>query len=49
MTKIQNGRAEITGLSNEEEAKDLAIVLRAGALPAKVEVIEDRTVGALSR
>ena len=45
VTKIQNGRAEITGLSNEEEAKDLAIVLRAGALPAKVEVIEDRTVG----
>ena len=44
-TKILNGRAEITGLSNEEEAKDLAIVLRAGALPAKVEVIEDRTVG----
>ena len=45
VTKIQTGRAEITGLSNEEEAKDLAIVLRAGALPAKVEVIEDRTVG----
>ncbi len=44
-TKIMTGRAEITGLSNEEEAKDLAIVLRAGALPAKVEVIEDRTVG----
>ena len=45
VTKIMTGRAEITGLSNEEEAKDLAIVLRAGALPAKVEVIEDRTVG----
>ena len=45
VTKIMTGRAEITGLSNEEEAKDLAIVLRAGALPARVEVIEDRTVG----
>lgn len=44
-TKIQNGRAIITGSGDQEEAKDLAIVLRAGALPAKVEIIEDRTVG----
>ena len=28
-----------------EEARDLALVLRAGALPAEVEIIEDRTVG----
>ena len=43
--KIYQGRSIITGSSTEEEAKDLAIVLRAGALPAKVEIIEDRTVG----
>ena len=43
--KIMDGRSQITGLATEEEAKDLAIVLRAGALPAKVEIIEDRTVG----
>ena len=43
--KIMDGRSQITGLASEEEAKDLAIVLRAGALPAKVEIIEDRTVG----
>ena len=44
-TKIYNGRSIITGSGTEEEAKDLAIVLRAGALPARVEIIEDRTVG----
>ena len=43
--KIMDGRAIITGSGTQEEAKDLAIVLRAGALPAKVEIIEDRTVG----
>jgi SecD/SecF fusion protein len=44
-SKIMNGRSIITGSGTQEEAKDLAIVLRAGALPAKVEIIEDRTVG----
>ncbi|MBT4099074.1 MAG: protein translocase subunit SecD [Gemmatimonadetes bacterium] len=44
-TKIMDGRSIITGSGTQEEAKDLAIVLRAGALPAKVEIIEDRTVG----
>ena len=39
------GRAEITGSFSMEEAKDLAIVLRAGALPAPVKIIEERTVG----
>ncbi len=43
--RIPNGRSIITGSADEAEAKDLAIVLRAGALPAKVEIIEDRTVG----
>ncbi len=36
----------ITGLSGEQEASDLALVLRAGSLPASVEVLEERTVGA---
>ena len=44
-SKIPNGRARITGMANIEEANDLAIVLRAGALPAPIEVIEERTVG----
>ena len=44
-SKIPNGRARITGMANIEEANDLAIVLRAGALPAPIEIIEERTVG----
>ena len=44
-SKIMNGRSIITGSRTQEEASDLAIVLRAGALPAKVDIIEDRTVG----
>ncbi|RMF54729.1 MAG: protein translocase subunit SecD, partial [Calditrichaeota bacterium] len=43
--KIRNGRARITGLESIEEAKDLAIVLKAGALPAPAKIIEERTVG----
>jgi SecD/SecF fusion protein len=43
--KIPLGRAEITGNFSMEEARDLAIVLRAGALPAPVHIIEERTVG----
>lgn len=43
--KIPDGRAIIEGSESVEEAKDLAIVLRAGALPAPVEIIEERTVG----
>ena len=44
-SKIMNGRSIITGSGTEAEAKDLAIILRAGALPAKVDIIEDRTIG----
>ena len=44
-SKIPNGRGVITGSGTIEEAKDLAIVLRAGALPAAVDIIEDRTIG----
>lgn len=43
--KIAGGKARITGNFTTEEAKDLAIVLRAGALPAPVKIIEERTVG----
>ena len=44
-TKIPGGEGRITGLDSDEEANDVAIVLRAGALPAPVEIIEERTVG----
>ncbi|MBK6909568.1 MAG: protein translocase subunit SecD [bacterium] len=43
--KISGGSAVITGLDDVEEARDIAIVLRAGALPASVNVAEERTVG----
>ena len=42
---IPNGRAQITGHFTSQEAHDLAIVLRAGALPAPVKILENRTVG----
>jgi preprotein translocase subunit SecD len=38
-------RFQITGLGTTEEARDLALLLRAGALAAPVEIIEERTVG----
>lgn len=43
--KITGGAARITGNFTSETAHDLAIVLRAGALPAPVKIIEERTVG----
>jgi preprotein translocase subunit SecD len=43
--KIPGGRAQITGNFDIKEARDLAIVLRAGALPAPIQIIEERTVG----
>ena len=43
--KISGGEAQITGNFTTEEARDLAIVLRAGALPAPVAILEERTVG----
>lgn len=42
---ITGGNAVITGQRTLEEAKDLAILLRSGALPVKVSVLEVRTVG----
>lgn len=43
--RISGGSASITGRFTMEDARDLAIVLRAGALPAPVKIIEERTVG----
>jgi preprotein translocase subunit SecD len=43
--RISGGEAQITGSFTMDEAKDLAIVLRAGALPAPVNILEERTVG----
>jgi preprotein translocase subunit SecD len=43
--RIPGGNAQITGSFTMEEARDLAIVLRAGALPAPVKILEQRTVG----
>jgi len=43
--KIPSGEAQITGRFSVEEANDLAIVLRAGALPAPIRIEEERTVG----
>lgn len=44
-TKISGGSTMIEGMDDMAEAKDIAIVLRAGALPAPVDIIEERTVG----
>jgi len=43
--RISGGKAQITGAFNMDEAKDLAIVLRAGALPAPLEMLKNVTVG----
>lgn len=43
--RISGGNAQISGGFSNEEAKDLALVLRAGALPAPVKIVEERTIG----
>ena len=43
--RIPNGQAQISGSFTVQEASDLALVLRAGALPAPIRIIEERTVG----
>jgi len=45
--RIPSGRASITGRFTVEEAGDLAIILRAGTLPAPIYIEEERTVGPL--
>ncbi|MCF7833563.1 MAG: protein translocase subunit SecD [Candidatus Marinimicrobia bacterium] len=44
--KIPNGRTVVEGFANLDEAQDIEIVLKAGALPAPIDIIEERTVGA---
>ena len=44
-SKIPSGEGRITGLDSDEEAGDLAIVLRAGALPAPFQIVEERAIG----
>lgn len=43
--KITGGNSQISGIPNLDEAKLLEIVLKAGALPAPIDIIEERTVG----
>lgn len=43
--KITGGRSQIEGIENIDEARLLEIILKAGALPAPVEIIEQRSVG----
>jgi len=44
--RIPSGKAQITGRFSVDEASDLAIILRAGALPAPIVIMEERTIGA---
>ena len=46
ISKINGGRSSITGLENSAEAEDLVNILLSGALPAPLEIIGSRTVGA---
>lgn len=43
--KISGGSSQIEGMANFQEAKLLEIVLKAGALPAPVKIIEERSIG----
>jgi preprotein translocase subunit SecD len=43
--RIVGGRSQISGLDSQEEAQDIVTVLKSGALPAPVEIVEERTVG----
>jgi SecD/SecF fusion protein len=44
-SRIPGGNSVINGISTSDEATDLVIVLKAGALPAPVRIIEERTIG----
>ncbi len=43
--EIGGGRVQITGMDSAEESRDVALLLRAGALAAPMEIVEERTVG----
>jgi len=44
-SRIPSGNSVINGIGSLDEAKDLEIILKAGALPAPVKILEERTVG----
>ncbi|HZP93274.1 MAG TPA: protein translocase subunit SecD [Burkholderiales bacterium] len=44
-TEIGGGRVQISGRMTTTEARDVALLLRAGALAAPMEIVEERTVG----
>jgi len=44
-SKITGGNSQIEGMANIQEAKLLEIVLKAGALPAPLKIIEERSIG----
>jgi|AntRauTorcE11897_2_1112592.scaffolds.fasta_scaffold04752_3 preprotein translocase subunit SecD len=46
ISKISSGRSSITGLDDVAEAEDLVNILLSGALPAPLDIVEERTVGA---
>jgi len=46
LQRITGGRSNITNLDSQEEAQDIVTVLKSGALPAPVEIVEESTVGA---
>src|SRR6185312_15116367 len=43
--EIGGGRVQISGRMNTREANDIALLMRAGALAAPMEIVEERTVG----
>ncbi|OIR06606.1 protein translocase subunit SecD [mine drainage metagenome] len=43
--EIGGGRVQISGMANTQEATDISLLLRAGALAAPMEIVEERTVG----
>ena len=45
ISRIVGGRSSITGLASREEAQDVVTILMSGALPAPVDIVEERTVG----
>ncbi|MDE2731144.1 MAG: protein translocase subunit SecD [Bacteroidota bacterium] len=45
ISRITGGNSQITGLGSQAEADDIVTVLKSGALPAPVEIVEERTVG----
>lgn len=43
--EIGGGRVQISGMANTQEATDISLLLRAGALAAPMDIVEERTVG----